>query len=311
MTWTVNGIIGGDSTNGTISPAGLYTPPAVLPANTTLTIRAMAVAAPSVYMQSGVSLGAKLPAQVSLADARFLDQATFGPSPASLQHLAQIGQAAWFDEQFQMPATQIPVPADNSMGALRQWSLYNYSAAPDQLRQKVAFALGQIIVTSANKLIYADEILPWMNSLSTHAFGNYRTLLREIATGPSMGKYLDLANSVKPNGGSGANENFAREVSKARSNHVQRTSSQRRCGSMPCIIAMIATRDDRRVFSFTTTRGGWPAAPDGIDRSRYVMRIERSGSGARARSACGRMTDGASRSVHLTRATSTVSARRW
>ena len=212
VTWTINGIIGGDSSNGTIDATGLYTPPASLPATPTITVRATAVAAPSVFKQATITLAMKLPAAVSLADARFLEQATFGPSPASLQHLAQIGQAAWLDEQFQMPATQIPVPADNSMGTLRQWSLYNYSAAPDQLRQKMAYALGQIIVTSANKLIYADEILPWLNSLSTHAFGNYRTLLREIATGPSMGKYLDLANSVKPMGGSGANENFAREI---------------------------------------------------------------------------------------------------
>jgi len=98
------------------------------------------------------------------------------------------------------------------MGTLRQWALHNYTVAPDQLRQRVAYSLGQIIVTSANKLIYADEILPWLRLLSQHAFGNYRTLLLEVSKSPSMGKYLDLANSVKPGVAGGANENYAREI---------------------------------------------------------------------------------------------------
>ena len=98
------------------------------------------------------------------------------------------------------------------MDTLRQWMLYNYSASPDQLRQRVAYALSQIIATSANKLIYADEIIPWLQILSKDAFGNYRDLLRDVSTSASMGKYLDLANSSKPTAGSGANENYPREL---------------------------------------------------------------------------------------------------
>ena len=106
----------------------------------------------------------------------------------------------------------IPTPSGNSMGALRQWMLFNYTTSPDQLRQRVAYALSQIIVTSGNKLVYADEILPWLRLLSQHAFGNYRDLLRDVSMSASMGKYLDLANSVKPTGASGANENYPREL---------------------------------------------------------------------------------------------------
>src|SRR5262245_61372826 len=40
ITWSVNGIVGGDATVGTISPAGLYQPPAVIPAANVLTIAA-------------------------------------------------------------------------------------------------------------------------------------------------------------------------------------------------------------------------------------------------------------------------------
>jgi uncharacterized protein (DUF1800 family) len=98
------------------------------------------------------------------------------------------------------------------MGSLRQWMLHSYTAAPDQLRQRVAYALSQILVTSGNKLVYADEMLPWLRLLSQHAFGNYRDLLRDVSMSPSMGKYLDLANSNKPGPMGGANENYPREL---------------------------------------------------------------------------------------------------
>ena len=51
-----------------------------------------------------------------------------------------------------------------------------------------------------------------MRILSKNAFGNYRDLLRETSMSPSMGKYLDLANSMKPGLTGGANENYAREL---------------------------------------------------------------------------------------------------
>ena len=44
------------------------------------------------------------------------------------------------------------------------------------------------------------------------AVDNYRDLLHDVTISPSMGKYLDLANSMKPGLGGGANENFTREL---------------------------------------------------------------------------------------------------
>src|SRR4029077_12766161 len=90
--------------------------------------------------------------------------------------------------------------------------LNRLSQAPDQLRQKVAFALSQIIVISMNKNIYPNEIVPYLQILSRNAFGNYRSLLGEISVSSQMGKYLDLARSTKPGPMGGANENYAREV---------------------------------------------------------------------------------------------------
>ncbi|MBL9138434.1 MAG: DUF1800 domain-containing protein [Verrucomicrobiales bacterium] len=215
VTWSVNGTVGGSATVGTISAAGFYTAPAAMPSPATVTVRAVSVASPSSSGQSTVTLTSPpvppvTPSQV--AAARFLEQSSFGPSPATLERVAQVGIEAFLDEQFTLPETPIPLPSGNSAGSLRQWALYNYSSAPDQLRQRVAYSLSQIVVTSGTKLVYADELVPWLRLLSQHAFGNYRDLLRDVTKCPSMGKFLDLANSMKPGMGGGANENYPREL---------------------------------------------------------------------------------------------------
>jgi len=213
VTWSVNGTTGGSSAVGTISSAGVYTAPATAPGSGAVTIRATSVASPSSFAQATVTLQSAPPPPVTwLTGARFLEQSSFGPTPATLAKVQQMGLGPYLDEQFMLPETAIFTPGDNSMGALRQWLLYNYTTAPDQLRQRVAYALSQIVVTSANKLVYADESLPWLRLLSQHAFGNYRNLLRDLTMSPSMGKYLDLANSMKPGLAGGANENYPREL---------------------------------------------------------------------------------------------------
>lgn len=213
VTWSVNGASGGSSTVGTITPAGIYTAPTAMPPGNAVTVRATSTVNPSAYAQASVQLTAAPPVQTtSLAAARFLEQSSFGPTPATLARVEQIGIDAYLDEQFGMPETQIPAPPNNSVGSLRQWMLHNYSASPDQLRQRVAYALSQIIVTSGNKLVYANEMLLWLRLLSQHAFGSYRELLRDVSMSASMGKFLDLANSNKPGAMGGANENYPREL---------------------------------------------------------------------------------------------------
>src|SRR6185369_3395991 len=122
------------------------------------------------------------------------------------------GFDAWLDEQFALPETPINNPGGMAMSVVQSEYLARVANSPDQLRQRVAGALSQIIVISANKNIYPDEMVPYLQILSRNAFGNYRTLLDEIAHSSQMGKYLDLANSNKPAGVSAANENFAREL---------------------------------------------------------------------------------------------------
>lgn len=212
VTWSVNGTTGGSATFGTISPAGLYTAPGTLPNPPTVTIRATSVANPNAHAQASVTLSAPVVLLSWLDGARYLDQSSFGPSSASLLEVQTYGIEAHLEQQLAMPITPIPASARASMSALRQWRLHRYTVAPDQLRQRMAYALGQVTVTSASKLVNAGEIIPWLELLDQNAFGNYRNLLRDLTRSPSMGKYLDLANSNKPGAGTGANENYPREL---------------------------------------------------------------------------------------------------
>ena len=217
VTWSVNGISGGNTTVGTISATGLYSAPLNVPSPASVTVRATSVAnaaasatATATVTQppgGGVSQGTP-----NLLAGRLLEQAAYGPTPAALAQVQASGIAAWLDEQFAMAETPIGNPGGMLMSTVQSEYLARSANAPDQLRQRVAYALSQIIVISANKNIYPDEIVPYLRILSQNAFGNYRTLLDEISHSSQMGKYLDLANSNKPMGVSAANENFAREL---------------------------------------------------------------------------------------------------
>ena len=206
VVWQVNATPGGDSSVGTITGAGLYTAPASAPSMGFVTVSAV----------SAVNSAAQGSAMVAIQDplavtyGRFLDQATFGPTQALTAHLAQIGIPAFIDEQFAMPESPWPALDTAQRSDAVDAFFANALAGQDQLRQRVIFALSEIIVEAMNKNTNGDQIVPWLQLLSRNAFGNYRTLLKEIALDASMGWYLDLANSGLSGGA--PNENFPREV---------------------------------------------------------------------------------------------------
>jgi uncharacterized protein (DUF1800 family) len=217
VTWSVNNVVGGNATVGTISAAGVYTAPGQVPAPATVSGRATSVANPAGSGVAAVTItqppgGGTSLGTPNLAAGRFLEQAAYGPTPAAIAQVKAMGFSAWLDAQFALPETPINNPGGMLMGQVQSEYLHRITTAPDQLRQRVVYALSQIIVISANKNIYPDELVPYLQILSRNAFGNYRTLLDEISHSSQMGKYLDLANSNKPMGVSAANENFAREL---------------------------------------------------------------------------------------------------
>ena len=90
----------------------------------------------------------------------------------------------------------------------------NALSGEDQLRQRVALALHEILVVSGVKIRQPSEMSPYLNMLQKDAFANYRQLLDDLTLNPAMGRYLDMVNNDAPVPGSDVapNENYAREV---------------------------------------------------------------------------------------------------
>src|SRR5262249_19702188 len=119
------------------------------------------------------------------------------------------------DEQFAAPASTYPASgANDDMSVVQKKFFTNAMTGQDQLRQRVAFALSEIMVSSAVKVNNPSAFVLWNNMFQTDAFGNYSTLLKDVTLSPVMGNYLDMVNNDKPNPSLGTtpNENYAREV---------------------------------------------------------------------------------------------------
>jgi hypothetical protein len=210
VNWLVGGVAGGGPITGTINSSGLYTAPVAMPYMGVVTITAVSAADGTTKASANVNLQDSQAVSVG----RFLEQATFGPTPQLMAHVRQVGFNTFLDEQFATPESPWPdyTLSTTTRGDAVNALFYNAGAGQDQLRQRTLYALSQVWVVALNKNTNADMILPHLQILSKNAFGNYRTLMREITLSSSMGMYLDLANSVKPGGTVGANENYPREL---------------------------------------------------------------------------------------------------
>jgi len=159
--------------------------------------------------------------------ARFLNQAAFGASPADLAAVESEGYSTWINNQMALPATHT-LPIVNANAALVDVNPYTSNAfqnawwnasinAPDQLRQRVAMAISEIMVVSDQNaaLTYAANGLgSYYDTLLDNAFGNFRTLLQGVTLQPAMGAWLDMQGNAKGNLTTGyhPDENYAREV---------------------------------------------------------------------------------------------------
>jgi Protein of unknown function (DUF1800) len=150
----------------------------------------------------------------SAAARRFLEQAAFGPTPSDAAHVQTIGFQPWIAEQFAMPQVSNYDIITSDQGGMPAHFLTNAVSNSDQLRQRVAFALSQIWVTSIDKLIWNTNMVTYQDMLLNDSFGNYRQIMEDVTLSPAMGQYLDMANNAKadPTTGAVANENYAREL---------------------------------------------------------------------------------------------------
>ncbi len=163
----------------------------------------------------GVQVGNPNALVSAAAARRFLEQAAFGPTPSDAANVQALGFQGWLNQQFAMgQISNYNAEAASSQGGLPTQFLANAVTNPDQLRQKVAFALSQIFVTSINTIIWNGSMIPYEQMLMADAFTNYRQILGDVTLSPAMGQYLNLANNAMGNAITGtiANQNYAREV---------------------------------------------------------------------------------------------------
>jgi len=154
--------------------------------------------------------------QVSAAvAARFLEQSSWGPTASTIAALQQTDLNTWLQQQFSAPISTYPTPGPGQgLPVLQNQFFVNAMTGQDQLRQRVSFALSEIIVISGvGKNIKSPTAFSlWMNMLQNDAFGNFFNLLNDVTLSPSMGSYLNMANNNGCSTRCRPNENYAREV---------------------------------------------------------------------------------------------------
>ncbi len=172
---------------------------------------------------------------------RFLQQATFGSTDSDIHHLSMIGYEAWLNEQFNMKQT-LQEPAveqalilnhqpcmmsatmcsasmfvqNSQQEDLVENSFWQTSiTAPDQLRQRVEYALTQQFVISGTN--FQVQSMPrgeanYYDLLGKDGFGNFRDLLQDVTLNPMMGQFLSMLQNDKGNANTDPDENYAREI---------------------------------------------------------------------------------------------------
>jgi uncharacterized protein (DUF1800 family) len=230
------------------------------------------------------------PPAASAADAaRLLDQATFGVTQADVAHVQSVGFAAYLAEQLAAPASQYSgfsytphtapatcqhdpaTPTDaSSICARDNYSLFQVQRQffqhalgnPDQLRQRVAFALSQIFVVSGIEIYEAYGMADYQNMLLNDALGNYRTLLQDVTLSPVMGHYLDMVDNDKTNAAAGTspNENYGREIQQLFSIGLYQLNPDG-TQQLDSSGAPIPTYDQDVVEGFSSVFTGWTYPP--------------------------------------------------
>jgi uncharacterized protein (DUF1800 family) len=184
------------------------------------------------------------PPLTSAEAVRFLAQAGWGATPEDINPLVQSGFNAWITAQKNQPvslmrpyleqiradiktndplAANVPYQrADAVDFALSHniatvW-MRNLINGGDQLRQRVAWALSQIMVVSfqsvQNLNRNAVTLADYYDTLARHALGNFKDLLKAVSVHPAMAFFLSSLGNDKPDPANNQlpDENYAREV---------------------------------------------------------------------------------------------------
>ncbi|MGC6567562.1 MAG: DUF1800 family protein [Akkermansiaceae bacterium] len=173
--------------------------------------------------------------------ARLLMQATFGPTMTDIQKVQAMGLENWIDDQINNqppthhedyireiqadlngPQLDLTYRYDDDETHVEEENLQTSFAraaisGPDQLRQRVAFALSQILVISRQDSSIDQNInalARYYDRLVDNAFGNYYDILLGVTLDANMGRYLSHVGNQPPAPEINRfpDENYAREV---------------------------------------------------------------------------------------------------
>jgi uncharacterized protein (DUF1800 family) len=222
-TGATSGATAAQSTSGVTNAANAsISTPTSTPTNASTNVLTNGSTNVSVKVSTAVSAPIDLPGA-----SRLLAQTTFGASRAEIARTQQLGVDAWLDEQFAMPLGTTHVQWLKSKGHDNATLIFNSTAfdytvwraflsSPDQLRQRVVYALSQILVVSINGVNSAwtpFSVGNYLDVMGANAFGNFRTLLEQITLTPAMGDYLNMRGNRKADSsGRLPDENYAREL---------------------------------------------------------------------------------------------------
>ena len=172
-------------------------------------------------LANGQVLPQRLPGAAEAA--RFLVQSSFGPTPETIDDVMEMGMSGWVQDQIEIPMSSTRVNMlQSGIAPSAIWWRHGWwrtvLMSDDQLRQRLAYALSQILVinnepgtvigdNALTKAIYFDQIVDG-------SFGSYRKILEDVTYSPVMGFYLSHLNNRKsdPVIGRFPDENFAREI---------------------------------------------------------------------------------------------------
>jgi uncharacterized protein (DUF1800 family) len=161
---------------------------------------------------------------------RFLAQASLGSTRRDIARVREVGYAGWVDEQLAMPVISSRWEWLKSKGydaAANKFNIAGFDnvawrwliSSPDSLRQRVTFALSEIVVIGVDGLENAGGWkafggAAWLDMLDANAFGNLRNLLQQVSTSLQMGSFLTFRGNAKASATTGAvpDENYAREL---------------------------------------------------------------------------------------------------
>lgn len=154
---------------------------------------------------------------------------------ADIDNLTNPDLADWIELEFAKPATENlqtvldmfggstneagtadPIEEARNIASDVYWT--TIITADDQLRQRVAYALSQILVISHSDFMTLTEaqgtVVAYMDILSRNAFGNYRDLLEEVTYSVAMAEFLTYLANLPPDMEEGRvpDENYAREI---------------------------------------------------------------------------------------------------